>query len=72
MKISYYAQKRIADFVTNIVMLVFLALTLLPIVWMVYSSLKDSTDIAIGKVGMRRAAADILFFTVRQSGRSRR
>ena len=63
MKISYYAQKRIADFVTNIVMLVFLALTLLPIVWMVYSSLKDSTDIAIGKVGMRRAAADILSIT---------
>jgi multiple sugar transport system permease protein len=60
MKISYYAQKRITEVVINIVMLAFLALTLLPIVWMVYSSLKDSTDIAIGKVGLRRAAADIL------------
>jgi multiple sugar transport system permease protein len=41
-------------------MLAFLALTLLPIAWMVYSSLKDSTDIAIGKVGMRTAGTDVL------------
>jgi multiple sugar transport system permease protein len=41
-------------------MLAFLGLTLLPIGWMVYSSLKDSTDIAIGKVGLRRAGTDIL------------
>jgi multiple sugar transport system permease protein len=41
-------------------MLFFLFLTLLPIGWMVYSSLKDSTDIAIGKVGLRTAGTDIL------------
>ncbi len=41
-------------------MVAFLGLTLLPIGWMVYSSLKDSTDIAIGKVGMRRAGTEIL------------
>ena len=48
------------DIIINIFMLIFLAITLLPIVWMVYSSLKDSTDIAIGKVGLRRAGRDIL------------
>ncbi|MFH1683580.1 MAG: carbohydrate ABC transporter permease, partial [Candidatus Margulisiibacteriota bacterium] len=60
MKIPYYLQKRITDIIISIVMLAFLALTLLSIGWMVYSSLKDSTDIAIGKVGLRRAGIDIL------------
>ena len=60
MKFSYYARKRIKNIIINVFMLGFLALTLLPIGWMVYSSLKDSTDIAIGKVGMRRAGTDIL------------
>ncbi|MFH1362110.1 MAG: carbohydrate ABC transporter permease [bacterium] len=60
MNLSYYARKRIQDIIVNICMLAFLALTLLPIIWMVYSSLKDSTDIAIGKVGLRRAGTDIL------------
>ncbi len=46
--------------IINVVMLLFLALTLLPIGWMIYSSLKDSTDIAIGKVGFRRAGNSIL------------
>lgn len=58
--IPYYLRKRLVDVAISAVMLAFLALTLLPIVWMVYSSLKDSTDIAIGKVGLRRAATDIL------------
>lgn len=60
MNIPYYVKKRITDIIISIFMLAFLALTLLPIGWMVYSSLKDSTDIAIGKVGMRRAGRDIL------------
>jgi multiple sugar transport system permease protein len=60
MNIPYYVRKRIQDIVISIFMLAFLALTLLPIGWMVYSSLKDSTDIAIGKVGMRTAGTDIL------------
>ncbi len=56
----YYVKKRIQDILISIFMLAFLALTLLPIGWMIYSSLKDSTDIAIGKVGLRRAGTDIL------------
>ena len=60
MAMPYYLKKRIQDIIINIFMMAFLALTLLPIGWMVYSSLKDSTDIAIGKVGMRRAGRDVL------------
>ncbi|MFH1684151.1 MAG: carbohydrate ABC transporter permease [Candidatus Margulisiibacteriota bacterium] len=60
MALPYYVKKRIQNIIISIFMLAFLALTLLPIGWMVYSSLKDSTDIAIGKVGMRRAGTDIL------------
>jgi multiple sugar transport system permease protein len=51
---SYYFKKRIADILISIVMLMFLALTLLPVGWMVFSSLKSSTDIAIGRVGLSR------------------
>ncbi|MFH1347710.1 MAG: carbohydrate ABC transporter permease [Candidatus Margulisiibacteriota bacterium] len=60
MALPYYVKKRIQNIIISIFMLAFLALTLLPIGWMVYSSLKDSTDIAIGKVGMRRAGRDVL------------
>lgn len=51
----YYLKKRIIDIIISIFMLMFLALTLLPVGWMVFSSLKSSTDIAIGRVGMSRA-----------------
>lgn len=60
MAISYYAKKKLSDFVINVLMFALLAITLLPIVWMVYSSLKDSTDIAIGKIALRRASTDII------------
>jgi len=60
MNLSYYAKKRLTDLSVNIVMLILLFFTLLPIVWMVYLSLKDSTDIAIGKVGLRQAGREIL------------
>lgn len=60
MKIPYYMQKRIIDVIISIIMLIMLFFTLLPIVWMVFSSLKDSTDIAIGKIGLRRAGNDVL------------
>ena len=48
----YYVKKRIIDIIISIIMLAFLALTLLPVGWMVFSSLKSSTDIAIGRVGL--------------------
>ena len=56
----YYIRKRITDIVINFFMIAFLVLTLLPIGWMVFSSFKDSTDIAIGRVGLRRAGTEIL------------
>ena len=52
----YYVRKRISDILISIVMLAFLALTLLPVGWMVFSSLKSSTDIAIGRVGLSHNA----------------
>jgi multiple sugar transport system permease protein len=54
MMMPYYVRKRLTDIVINIVMLAFLALTILPVGWMVFSSLKSSTDIAIGRVGLSR------------------
>jgi multiple sugar transport system permease protein len=59
-KIPYYVKKRITNTIISVFMMAFLALTILPIGWMVYSSLKDSTDIAIGKVGLRTARTNIL------------
>lgn len=51
----YYVKKRITDICISIIMLMFLAITLLPVGWMVFSSLKSSTDIAIGRVGLSRS-----------------
>ena len=57
MALPYYVKKRITDIIISIIMLAFLALTLLPVAWMVFSSLKSSTDIAIGRVGLSRNIA---------------
>ncbi|MFA5113471.1 MAG: carbohydrate ABC transporter permease [Candidatus Margulisiibacteriota bacterium] len=54
MALPYYAKKRLTDIGISIIMLMFLALTLLPVGWMVFSSLKSSSDIAIGRVGLSR------------------
>ena len=51
----YYLKKRITSIIINILMLIMLAITLLPIGWMIFSSLKSSTDIAIGRVGLSRS-----------------
>jgi multiple sugar transport system permease protein len=48
----YYVKKRIIDICISIVMLMFLFITLMPIGWMLFSSVKSSTDIAIGRVGL--------------------
>jgi len=57
MAMPYYVKKRITDISVSIIMLMFLALTLLPIGWMIFSSLKSSSDIAIGRVGLSRNVA---------------
>jgi len=53
----YYVRKRIINVIISIIMLIILAITLLPVGWMVFSSLKSSTDIAIGRVGLSRNLA---------------
>ena len=57
MALPYYVKKRIVNVVISTIMLIILALTLLPVGWMVFSSLKSSTDIAIGRVGLSRDLA---------------
>ena len=53
-RMPYYVRKRFIDIIISIIMLAFLAITLMPVGWMVFSSLKSSTDIAIGRVGLSR------------------
>lgn len=53
--ISYYAKKRIKDYLIHLVMITVLIITLFPIVWMIYTSLKENTDILIGKVPLSNA-----------------
>lgn len=44
----------------DVVMVVFLLITLFPIFWMVYCSFKDNTDILTGKIWPSRAPNDIV------------
>ena len=55
--LPYYVKKRIVNIIISAIMLIMLAITLLPVGWMVFSSLKSSTDIAIGRVGLSRNLA---------------
>jgi multiple sugar transport system permease protein len=55
--LPYYVKKRIVNVIISTIMLIILAITLLPVGWMVFSSLKSSTDIAIGRVGLSRDLA---------------
>ena len=55
MQISHYTKQRIIKRIIDVIMVLFLLLTLFPIGWMIYSSFKENTDILIGKVSMSRA-----------------
>jgi ABC-type glycerol-3-phosphate transport system permease component len=41
-------------------MVAFLIVTLFPIFWMVYSSIKDNTDILTGKIFLSKAGSDVI------------
>jgi len=58
MKLSYYAKKRIVDYIITTIMLIILFFTLFPIGWMIYSSLKENTDILVGKIPLSHAHND--------------
>lgn len=53
--ISYYARKRIKDYLIHFIMLSILAFTLFPIGWMIFTSLKENTDVLIGKIPFSHA-----------------
>ncbi|MCX5750365.1 MAG: ABC transporter permease subunit [Candidatus Saganbacteria bacterium] len=55
MQISYYLKQKIIHQITNVIMILFLIITLFPIVWMAYSSIKENTDILSGKVALSKA-----------------
>jgi len=58
--ISYYAKKRIKDYLIHFVMLVILVFTLFPICWMIYTSLKENTDILVGKIPLSHAHNNVV------------
>jgi multiple sugar transport system permease protein len=59
-QISYYTKQRIIKRIIDVVMVVFLLITLFPIFWMVYSSFKDNTDILTGKIFLSKASNDVI------------
>lgn len=54
-QIPYYVKKRIKDYIIHFIMLSLLVITLFPIGWMIYTSLKENTDILIGKIPLSHA-----------------
>ena len=54
-QLSHYKKQRIVKRIFDAVMIAFLIITLFPIFWMVYSSLKDNTDILSGRILLSRA-----------------
>ena len=59
MAIPYYKMQRIKHNLTNVFMIVFLIITLFPIVWMIYSSVKENTDILAGKIFLSHAKNEL-------------
>lgn len=60
MKLTYYARNRITHYFIHVFMIFLLLLTLFPIGWMVYSSMKENTDILAGRVALSRAKNGIV------------
>jgi multiple sugar transport system permease protein len=59
-QLSYYTKQRIIKRITDVFMVAFLIITLFPIFWMVYSSVKDNTDILTGKIFLSKASSDVI------------
>jgi multiple sugar transport system permease protein len=62
-QLSYYAKQRLVKRIIDVIMVVFLIITLFPIFWMVYCSFKDNTDILTGKILPSRAPNAIIEFS---------
>ena len=60
MRIPYYIKQRIVKRAIDVVMVVFLVVTLFPIGWMVFSSFKNNTEILLGKIPFGRASNDVI------------
>ncbi|MCX5726610.1 MAG: carbohydrate ABC transporter permease [Candidatus Saganbacteria bacterium] len=58
-KISYYVKRQITNRIIDIGMIILLILTLFPIGWMIYASVKENNDILVGKVSLSYARNDV-------------
>jgi multiple sugar transport system permease protein len=58
--LSYYARNRIRHYLIHVVMIALLVITLFPIGWMVFTSLKENTDILVGKIPFSHAHNDVM------------
>ena len=59
MNLPYYLRKKIIDWLIHLVMVIMLVVTLFPICWMMYCSVKDNLDILIGKIPLSHAHNDV-------------
>ncbi len=60
-QIPYYMQQRLTKRLIDVVMILFLIITLFPIFWMVFSSFKSNTEILLGKIPFGRAGNDVVY-----------
>ncbi|HTY13711.1 MAG TPA: hypothetical protein VMD02_05945, partial [Candidatus Omnitrophota bacterium] len=55
----YYLKKKVIKWAIHFVMIIFLLVTLFPIGWMMFCSVKENLDILIGKIPLSRAHNNI-------------
>lgn len=58
-KIPYYLKRQITNRIIDVIMIFILIVTLFPIGWMVYSSVKENNDILVGKISLSHARNNI-------------
>ena len=60
MQIPYYIKQRIVKRLIDVIMVALLIVTLFPIVWMVFSSFKNNTEILLGRIPFGRSNNDVI------------
>ena len=58
-KIPYYLWRQIINRIIDVIMIILLIITLFPIGWMIYASVKENNDILVGKVSLSYARNDV-------------
>jgi len=63
-KMSYYMKQRLLHYLVHVIMLAFLVVSLFPIGWMFFNSLKDNNEILSGRIPLNRASNDCAVLSV--------